>query len=332
MDITTKYLGLPLKNPLVASASPLSRTLDGMKRLEDAGVAAIVVYSLFEEQIVHEASEVDHYLQYGTESFAEALSYFPVAADYNLGPDDYIEHLRKAKEALSIPVIGSLNGISNGGWISYAKKIADAGADAIELNVYYIPTDPLLSAEQVERRYLEVLEAVKHAVSIPVAVKLGPYFSSLANLAQRLDAAGANALVLFNRFYQPDIDLEQLDVVPNVILSTQQAMRLPLRWIAILYGHLKASLAATSGIHTAEDVLKILMAGADVAMMCSALLKHGPGHVTTVLEDLVRWMTEKEYESVTQMKGSMSHHAVADPAAFERANYMKALNSYKLLV
>ena len=198
--------------------------------------------------------------------------------------------------------------------------------------MYYIPTDPLLTAEQVDHRYLEVLEAVKQAVSIPVAVKLGPYFSSLANLAQRLDAAGANALVLFNRFYQPDIDLEQLDVVPNVILSTQQAMRLPLRWIAILYGRLKASLAATSGIHTAEDVLKILMAGADVAMMCSALLKHGPGHVTTVLEDLVRWMTEKEYESVTQMKGSMSHHAVADPAAFERANYMKALNSYKLLV
>jgi dihydroorotate dehydrogenase (fumarate) len=332
MDITTTYLGLPLKNPLVASASPLSRTLDGMKRLEDAGASAIVMYSLFEEQIVHDAGELDHYLQYGTESFAEALSYFPEAADYNLGPEDYIEHLHKAKESLDIPVIGSLNGISTGGWISYAQKIAQAGADAIELNVYYIPTDPLLSAEQVEQRYIDVLEAVKRAVSIPVAIKLGPFFSSLANLARRLESAGADGLVLFNRFYQPDIDLEHLDVTPNVILSTPQAMRLPLRWIAILHGRIKASLAATSGIHSAEDVLKILMAGADVAMMCSALLKHGPGHIATVLDEVVRWMTEKEYESVTQMKGSMSHRSVADPAAFERANYMKALNSYTLLV
>jgi len=332
MDIASTYLGLSLKNPLVASASPLSRTLDGMKRLEDAGVSAIVMYSLFEEQIVHEAGELDHYLQYGTESFAEALSYFPEAEEYNLGPDEYIEHLRKAKEALDIPIIGSLNGISTGGWISYAQKIAEAGADALELNVYYIPTDPLLSAEKVEQRYLDVLEAVKRAVTIPVAIKLGPFFSSLSNVARRLDAAGADALVLFNRFYQPDIDLENLEVTPNVILSTSQALRLPLRWIAILHGRVKASLAATGGIHTAEDVLKILMAGADVAMLCSALLKHGPGHIATVLEEMVRWMTEKEYESVTQMKGSMSHRSVADPAAFERANYMKALNSYKLLV
>ena len=332
MDITTTYLGLPLKNPVVASASPLSRTLDGMKRLEDAGVSAIVMYSLFEEQIVHEAGEVDHYLHYGTESFAEALSYFPQAEDYNLGPDQYIEHVRKAKEALSIPVIGSLNGISTGGWISYAKKIAEAGADALELNVYYIPTDPLLTAQAVEQRYLDVLEAVKKSVSIPVAVKLGPFFSALSHLATRLDGAGSNGLVLFNRFYQPDIDLEQLEVTPNVTLSTSDALRLPLRWIAILSGRIKASLAATGGIHTADDVLKVLMAGADVAMMCSALLKHGPGHVATVLDDLVHWMTEKEYESVTQMKGSMSHRSVADPAAFERANYMKALNSYKLIV
>ena len=332
MDITTTYLGLPLKNPLVASASPLSRTLDGMKRLEDAGIAAIVMYSLFEEQLVHEASEVDHYLHYGTESFAEALSYFPRAEEYNLGPDEYIELIRTAKKALAIPVIGSLNGISTGGWISYAQKIAEAGADALELNVYYIPTDPLLSAAQVEQRYIDVLEAVKRSVSIPVAIKLGPFFSSLSNVAHRLDAAGADGLVLFNRFYQPDIDLENLEVTPNVILSTPQALRVPLRWIAILHGRVKASLAGTGGIHTAEDVLKILMAGADVAMMCSALLKHGPGHVATVLEDLVRWMTEKEYESVSQMKGSMSHRSVADPAAFERANYMKALNSYKPLV
>ena len=332
MDIASTYLGLSLKNPLVASASPLSRTLDGMKRLEDAGVSAIVMYSLFEEQIVHEAGELDHYLQYGTESFAEALSYFPEAEEYNLGPDEYIEHLHRAKGTLDIPIIGSLNGISTGGWISYAQKIAEAGADAIELNVYYIPTDPLLSAEKVEQRYLDVLEAVKRAVTIPVSIKLGPFFSSLSNVARRLDAAGADALVLFNRFYQPDIDLENLEVTPNVILSTSQALRLPLRWIAILHGRVKASLAATGGIHTAEDVLKILMAGADVAMLCSALLKHGPGHITTVLDDMVRWMTEKEYESVTQMKGSMSHRSVADPAAFERANYMKALNSYKLFV
>jgi dihydroorotate dehydrogenase (fumarate) len=329
MDLSTTYLGLKLKNPIVPSASPLSHTLDSMKRLEDAGAAAIVMYSLFEEQITHEAAELDHYLSYGTESFAESLTYFPEANEYNLGPEEYIELLHSAKGSLEIPVIGSLNGISTGGWIEYAKKIEEAGADALELNVYYIPTDPKLVSQDVEERYLEVLHAVKRTVKIPVAMKLSPHFSSMANMARRLDNAGANGLVLFNRFYQPDIDLETLEVKPNVILSSPQALRLPLRWIAILYGRLKASLAATSGVHRAQDVVKLMMAGADVTMMCSALLKNGPQHVQQVLSELDQWMLEHEYTSVKQMKGSMSQKAVADPAAFERANYMKALNTYK---
>ncbi len=332
MDLRTTYLGLELKNPLVASASPLSRTLDNMKRLEDSGVGAIVMYSLFEEQIAHEAEELDHYLQYGTESFAEALSYFPESSDYNLGPESYVELLAKAKKALSVPVIGSLNGVSVGGWVRYAKELQQAGADAIELNVYYIPTDPQLTSADVEARYLEVLHAVKNAVTLPVAVKLSPYFSSMANMANRLVAAGADGLVLFNRFYQPDINLNELDITPEVNLSDSADLRLPMRWIAILYGRLKASLAATTGIHTAEDVLKVMMAGADVAMMCSALLKHGPDHLRQVLTGLREWMMEHEYVSIQQMKGSMSQKSVADPSAFERANYMKALNRYQLLV
>jgi len=329
MDLSTHYLGLKLKNPLVPSASPLSHSVDSMKRLEDAGASAIVMYSLFEEQIAHEAAELNHYLNYGTESFAEALTYFPESHEYNVGPEEYVELVRKAKEGLGIPVIGSLNGISSGGWVEYAKKIEEAGADALELNVYYIPTDPKLTSQDVEDRYLEVLHAVKRTVKIPVAMKLSPFFSSLANMAQRLDAAGVNGLVLFNRFYQPDIDLETLEVKPNVILSTPQALRLPLRWIAILHKRIKASLAATSGIHSVQDVIKMLMAGADVTMMCSALLKHGPQHLTHVLADLDQWMLEHEYVSVSQMKGSMSQKSVADPAAFERANYMRALNTYR---
>jgi dihydroorotate dehydrogenase (fumarate) len=329
MDLTTHYLGLHLKNPIVPSAGPLSYTLDGMKRLEDAGAAAIVMYSLFEEQIAHDAAEMNHYLSYGTESYAESLTYFPDPNIYNVGPDEYVNLVRKAKEALSIPVIGSLNGITSGGWISFAKKIEEAGADAIELNVYYIPTDPDLPSQEVEDRYLEVLHEVKRNVSVPVAMKLSPFFSSFAHFVHRLDIAGADGLVLFNRFYQPDIDLGTLEVIPRVILSSPAAMRLPLRWIAILYKRIKGSLAATSGIHTAEDVVKMLMVGADVTMMCSALLKNGPQYVTTVLNDLSRWMFDHEYLSVHQMKGSMSQRAVADPAAFERANYMKALHSFR---
>jgi dihydroorotate dehydrogenase (fumarate) len=331
MDLTTTYMGLPLKNPIVPSASPLSHTLDGMKRLEDAGASAVVMYSLFEEQLVHESNELDHYMQYGTESFAESLSYFPEAEEYNLGPEEYLELIGKAKQALKIPVIASLNGISAGGWTDYAKKMVQAGADALELNVYYIPTDARHTSAEVEQRYLDILKAVKGTVAVPVAMKLSPYFSSMANMAARLEAAGANGLVLFNRFYQPDIDLEALEVKPNVILSTPQAMRLPLRWIAVLYGRVKTSLAATSGVHTAEDVIKLLMAGADVTMMCSALLKHGPGHIRQVLEEVNQWMLDHEYVSVSQMKGSMSQKSVANPEAFERANYMRTLQSYRAL-
>ena len=329
MDLKTTYLGLKLKNPVVPSASPLSRNLDSMKRLEDAGAAAIVMYSLFEEQVEHEAAELDHYLSYGTHSYQEALSYFPTVEEYNLGPDQYVEFLHQAKQSLGITVIGSINGISSGGWIDYARKMEQAGADAIELNIYYIPTDPKLASQEVEDRYVNVLHAVKRAVKIPVAVKLSPYFSSFAHVAVRLDEAGANGLVLFNRFYQPDVDLEELEVKPNVILSTSDATRLPLRWIAILHGMVKTSLAATSGIHTAEDVIKMIMVGADVTMMCSALLKHGPGHISTVLEDVNKWMVEHEYLSVEQMKGSMSQASVADASAFERAQYMKALNRFR---
>ena len=319
MDLSTTYLGLSLKNPIVPSASPLSHSLDGIKRLEDSGAAAIVMYSLFEEQIEHESAELEHYLSYGTESFAEALTYFPESDDYNLGPEEYVELLHKAKQSLGIPVIGSLNGISTGGWVRFAAKIEEAGADAIELNVYYIPTDPKLAGSDVEERYLDVLRAVKQAVKIPVAMKLSPFFSSMAGMAHRLDAAGVDGLVLFNRFYQPDIDLELLEVTPNVILSTPQALRLPLRWIAILHGRIKANLAATSGIHTTRDVLKMLMAGADVTMMCSELLKNGPGRIKEVLAELDQWMVEHEYTSVKQMKGSMSQKSIADPAAFERS-------------
>jgi dihydroorotate dehydrogenase (fumarate) len=329
MDLSTTYLGLKLKNPIVPSASPLSHTIDGMKRMEDAGASAIVMYSLFEEQIEHEKAEVEHYLSYGVESFAESLTYFPQVGDYNLGPDEYVELVRKAKKALGIPIIGSLNGISVGGWISYARKLQDAGADALELNVYYIPTDPQLVSQDVEDRYLEVLHAVKETVRIPIAMKLSPFFTSLAHMAQRLVNGGASGLVLFNRFYQPDIDIEALEVRPNLNLSSSNALRLPMRWIGILHGRVKASLAATSGIHTAQDVIKAVMAGADVTMVCSELLKQGTGRITEILTDLDRWMIEHEYVSIEQMKGSMSQKSVADPAAFERANYMKALQSYK---
>ncbi|MBE0646128.1 MAG: dihydroorotate dehydrogenase-like protein [Bacteroidetes bacterium] len=332
MDLTTTYMGLQLKNPLVPSASPLSKDLGNIKRMEDAGAAAVVMYSLFEEQIVHEQRELDHFLSQGTESFQEAMSYFPETADYNLGPDEYLEHIRAAKAATNIPIIGSLNGVSAGGWLEYAKKIEEAGADGLELNVYYIPTNANYKSDEIESIYVDDLRRVKDAIKIPVAMKLSPYFSTMANMAKKLDEAGADALVMFNRFYQPDFDLEQLEVVPAVNLSTSSEGRLPLRWIAILYGNIKASMAATTGVHTHLDALKMLMAGADVTMMCSALLEKGPQHLGVVLNDLQRWMEEKEYVSIAQMKGSMSQRSVAEPAAFERANYMKALNSWKVTV
>jgi len=332
MDLSTTYLGMKLKNPIVASASPLSRSMDSMRRLEDAGTSAIVMHSLFEEQVTNEAESLDFYKSYGTESYAEALTYFPDTGDYQFAPEEYLELIAKASNKLEIPIIASLNGVTPGGWIRYAKKMEEAGAAALELNVYYIPTKETMSGVDVENRYVEMLKQVHGAVKIPVAVKLSPFFSSIPNIAQRFVKEGAAGLVLFNRFYQPDIDLEELDVKPGVELSDSYANRLPMRWIGILFGKIKASLAATSGVHTAEDVLKLTMAGADVTMMCSALLMHGPEYVGKVLKDVDLWMKEHEYESIEQMKGSLSHKSIAEPSAYERANYMKALNRYKLLV
>ena len=329
MDLTTNYLGLHLRTPLVPSAcGPLSNSIGKIKALEDSGASAIVMYSLFEEEILHESHELDHYLTYGSYSYAEALNYFPEAREFDLVPEAYLEHLYKAKRAVQIPVIGSLNGVSSGGWTKYAKAIEQTGADAIELNVYYIPTDLDLPGIEVEQMYVNVLQDVKESVKIPVAIKLGPFFSNMAHMAKRLCKAGADGLVLFNRFYQPDIDLEQLEVIPNILLSTSQAMRLPLRWIAILSGRIEASLAATSGIYTSEDAIKMLMVGADVTMLCSALLKHGVGRIKEIEKGIAQWMEEHNYESVLQMKGSMSQKSCPHPSAFERANYMKALKSY----
>ena len=330
IDLSTTYLGLTLKNPLVASASPLTEDLGNVRRLEDAGAAAVVMHSLFEEQITLESQELDRYLSHGTESFAESLSYFPDLTDYNLGPDKYLEHLRRVKAAVGVPVIGSLNGVSTGGWIRYAKMMQEAGADALELNVYFIPTDSTLTSAQVEQMYLDLVRDVKATLKIPVAVKLGHAFTTMANMARRLDQAGANALVLFNRFYQPDFDLEKLEAVPTLTLSSSYELLLRLHWVAILYGHVRADLAVTGGVHTALDVLKAMMAGARVAMMTSALLRNGVGHLRTLPASLVAWMEEHEYSSIRQMQGSMSYRSIANPAAFERANYMKVLSSYTL--
>jgi dihydroorotate dehydrogenase (fumarate) len=329
MDLSTTYLGLTLKNPLVPSASPLSRSVEGIRKLEDGGAAAVVMYSLFEEQLVAESQQLNHFLSYGTESFAEALSYFPEMEDFHTGPDDYLDLISQAKAAVDIPIIGSLNGVSTGGWVSYASQIQQAGADALELNIYYIPTSPDISGAEVEGMYLEVVRDVKANVSIPVAVKLSPYFSATANMAYQLAEAGADALVLFNRFYQPDIDLEELEVVPRLVLSASYEMHLPLRWVALLYGRVKADFAITTGVHTHIDVLKGLMAGANVMMMASALLQYGPAYLGQVLEKVESWMEDHEYESVVQMQGSMSQQHVAEPAAFERANYMKVLQSWR---
>lgn len=328
MKLETKYMGLKLKNPLVPSASPLSKEITNIKHMEDVGASAIVLESLFEEQISHESKELDHFLTQGTESYAEAMSYFPDAEVYDFGPEEYLAHIQKCKEAVNIPIIASLNGVSNGGWIDYAKKMQDAGADALELNTYYIATDPSKSSQEIEDNYIDVLKAVKAVVKIPVAMKISPYFTSLGSMAKRFDDAKADALVLFNRFYQPDIDLDSLEVVPNLILSSSESMRLPMRWIAILKGHVNASLAGTSGIHTAKDVLKMVMAGADITMLCAVLLKQGISEIQNILKDVEKWMEENEYESIEQMKGSMSFKSVAEPAAYARANYMKVLKSY----
>lgn len=328
VDLGTTYLGLKLKNPVVVSASPLSERLDVLKRLEDAGAAAAVLPSLFQEQIEHDELEAHKLHAFGTESFAEALDYFPELDDYNTGPERYLELIDSAKKAVSIPIIASLNGSSKGGWERFARQMEQAGADALELNVYFVPTDPDTEGVQVESQYLDLIAAVRAAVSLPLAVKIGPYFSSLPHMAKKMVEAGANGLVLFNRYLQPDLDPESLTVTPDLVLSTPHELRLPLRWTAILRGRIRASLAVTSGVHSARDVLKALLVGADVTMMASALLQRGPSHVRGVLTELNNWLTEFEYSSVEQMKGSMSQINSPDPSAFERSNYMKALISY----
>jgi dihydroorotate dehydrogenase (fumarate) len=331
MALTTNYLGLALKNPIVVSSCPLSHNIDSIRRLEDAGASAVVMYSLFEEQITFDSFYIDYYLQKGTNSHAESLTYFPEMDKYNVWPDEYMNLIRRAKEAVDIPIIGSLNGVSTGGWTDYAGLIEDAGADALELNVYYVPTSVELSGHEVERIYLDLLSQVKASVSLPIAMKLSPFFSSTANMAKRLVEKGAAGLVFFNRFYQPDLDLESLSVTPRLVLSNSNELRLPLRWVAILYGRLQADLAITSGIHTAEDVLKGLMAGAKVTMMASELLQNGVRRIKEILTDMQQWMDEREYASVVQMIGSISQQNCAEPAAFERANYMKTLDSYRPL-
>ena len=332
MDLRTTYMGLSLKNPLVASASPLSDSVDKIKRMEDAGASAVVMFSIFEEQLRQESAVLEYALNAGTDSFGEALSYFPAMEDYQVKPDRYLEIIQKASRETQIPIIGSLNGVTNEGWINYAKSIEQAGAKGLELNVYWIPTDPAMSSAEVEQRYLDIVKTVKGAVKIPVALKLSPFFSSFANFAKRVDDLGVDALVLFNRFYQPDFDLEELEVVPQLNLSTSYELRLPLLWIALLRGRVKCSLGATRGVHSATDIIKYIMAGADVAMTTSALLQSGIDHLRSMLTEMKQWMEAHEYESVSQMRGCLSQQHVADPSAYERANYIKVLESYKAVL
>ena len=328
MNLTTRYLGFKLRTPLVPSASPLSEKIDNIKRMEDAGAAAVVFHSLFEEQVHRDRHDLQYYLDQGTESYAESLTYFPDRAEFKIGPEAYLEHIARAKATVDIPIIGSLNGTTLGGWLAYAQQIERAGADALELNIYSVPSNPDISGDDIETHYLNILAAVKAQLKIPVAVKLSPFFTNFARFARAADRNGADALVLFNRFYQPDIELETLEISPNVLLSTPMAMRLPMRWIAMLYGRIGANLAATSGIHRATDALKMLMAGADVTMFCSVLLRRGIDHIRVIEREMREWMEEHEYESVEQLKGSMSQKNCPDPSAFERAQYMRALQTY----
>ncbi len=329
MNLESTYLGLRLKNPLVPSASPLSTDIDRVKQLEDAGAAGIVMYSLFEEQIKKENQALDHFLNTTGESYSEALSYFPQPQEYhNLHAEDYLDQIHKIKKTVDIPVIASLNGISKGGWMSFASQMEEAGADALELNIYYIAADPTLTSDRVEQMYLDDIRSVKEAVNIPVSVKLSPYFSAFANMATRIEGAGADGLVLFNRFYQPDINLDEMDVEPSLQLSSSFEKRLPLRWIGLLRPHLKGSLAATTGIHDAKDAIKMILAGADAVMMASVLLFKGPDALSQMLSEMTEWMEEKGYESVEEMKGAMSSASVADPGSFERANYIRVLQSF----
>jgi dihydroorotate dehydrogenase (fumarate) len=329
IDLTTSYMGLNLEHPLVASASPLTYTFDGILRLADAGAAAIVMHSLFEEQLEHESKTLHHFLEYGTYSYAEALNYFPEPQQFRVGPDDYLELIRKAKASVNVPIIGSLNGASPGGWTRYAKLIEEAGADALELNLYFVATNPAMNSADVESMYLSTLRDIREVVSIPIAVKVSPYFTSFANMATRFVNAGANALVLFNRFYQPDFDLETLEVTPNLELSQPHELRLPLTWIAILYGRVPIDFALTSGVRSQLEVLKGLMAGANVTMMTSELLRGGANRIRDIVRELKVWLETHEYASVKQLRGSMSQQHVSNPEAFERANYMKVLQSWQ---
>jgi dihydroorotate dehydrogenase (fumarate) len=330
IDLRTSYMGLQLKNPIVASASPLCDSVDKIRLLEDHGIAAVVLPSLFEEQLILESESVDADLSRGADAFPESSSFLPDLMDYNLGPDGYLELIRKAKESVSVPVIGSLNGVSPGGWVRYARDMEQAGADAIELNIYSLVTDPSRTASQVEKDYCDLVRKMREALTIPIAVKISHFFSAVANFASHLDTSGANALVLFNRFYQPDLDIEQLEVVPSLTLSRPSELLLRLHWVAIIHGHIGADMAITGGVHSAQDVLKSMMAGARVAMMTSALLENGVEYLDTVRAGMIRWMEEHEYESINQMCGSMSQRNVPDPAAYERANYMRVLSSYTL--
>jgi dihydroorotate dehydrogenase (fumarate) len=328
IDLSTTYLGLKLKNPLVAAASPLSEKLDSVRHLEECGVSAIVMYSLFEEQVIRESLELDRFLSLGTHTYAEALTYLPEVGRYSLGPEAYVENVYRLKQATQIPIIGSLNGVSTGGWIDYAQQIEGAGADALELNIYYLPVDPDLTGAELEENYVQLVSDLRAKVNIPLAVKLSPFFTSIPNMARRLVEAGADGLVLFNRFYQPDFDLEELEVVPNLQLSTSSELRMPLRWIALLYGRVHTDYALTSGVHTSTDMLKAMMAGASVCMVASEFLQNGTGRAEEMLAGMHAWMEEHEYESVMQMRGSMSAQAVAQPNAFKRTNYIKVLSSY----
>ncbi|MCC6932021.1 MAG: dihydroorotate dehydrogenase-like protein [Deltaproteobacteria bacterium] len=330
MDLSTNYLGLQLRNPVIVASSPISKKVDEAKKAEAAGAAAIVMYSLFEEQIQQEQKALDKFLNANVDCFSEALSYFPEPASYaNIDAEAYIKHLEQVKRGTSIPVIGSLNGVSSGGWMKYAKRMEEAGADAIELNVFYVPANLELSPSEIEDRYIDNLRAIKSEVKIPVAVKLSPFFTALGHFAKRLNEAGADGLVLFNRFFCPDIDLEKLEVTPQLFLSDKTENRLVLRWIAILHGHMKANICATSGIRDAEDVLKMMMAGANAVAICSVLLQNGPAHIAKILDGMRHWMADHEYTSIEQMRGSMSYRSVAEPSAYERANYMKTIQLFE---
>lgn len=327
-DLTTKYLGLSLKNPFLASSSPLTDKLEKVLQIEEAGAAGVVLPSLFEEQIIRESWKLHDDLSRGAEAYVEALSYLPDYGQYTIGPELYLDKLSKTKKAVNIPVFGSLNGVTTGGWVDYAKRIEDAGADGLEINLYDIVTDPEVTSMELENNHVMLVEDIRAQVKIPIAVKLSPFYTSLPHFAKRLSQAGVDGLVLFNRFYQPDFDLEELEVVPNLVLSNSNELRLPLRWIAILFGRIPVDFGLTSGVHTANDLIKAMMAGASACLVTSELLLHGVNRIAEILADVQSWMEENEYESITQMKGSMSQRAVGDPATFERANYMRVLSSY----